>query len=91
MNVPANPEFRQQLIAKALNSVKAASKARGWFDQYEDGHPLKTQENDDVTRSFLEDAIRTAMGYGYPIEAIAGAASMSIDEANAIADGPAAA
>lgn len=89
--VPADPEFRQRLIAKALDSVKAASKARGWFDQIDDGHRLKTPENDEMTRSFLEDTVRTAMGYGCPVEAVAIAASMTVEEVDVIADGSAAA
>ena len=91
MNVPVDPEFRNRLVAKALDSVKAASRARGWFHQFEDGHQLKTPDNDSMTREFLEDAIRDAMGYGYPVEAVAAAAAMTVGEIEAIAGGSAAA
>ena len=91
MNMPTNPEYRNQQIAKALDRVKMAAKVRGWYHQFEQGHRHKTDDVDQMSTEMLQDAIRTAMGYGYPIEAIAGAASISIDEATAIANGPAAA
>ncbi len=82
---------RERRIAKALDSVRAAGKARGWYNQFEDGHRLKTPENDDTTRLVLEDTIRSAMGYGYPVEAVAVAASITVEEVAEIVDGSAAA
>lgn len=86
MTMPVSPELRQRLIAGALDSVKAAEKGRHIFDSLEDGHRLKTIENDEVTRAFLEDTICSAMGYGYPVEAVAYAAAMTTDEVLAIAE-----
>ena len=91
MNMSATPDYRERRIAKALTSVKAAENARRLFDNLPDDHGAKTPENDEVTRAFLEDTIRTAMGYGYPIEAVAVAASITVEQVAEIADGPAAA
>ena len=84
MTMPVDPEFRKRLIAGALQSVQVAAKARGWYDQFEEGHRHKTAEQDELTRTYLEDTIRSAMGYGYPVEAVAVAADMSTDEVLAI-------
>ena len=91
MSMPTDPEFRNKRIAKALDSVRAASRARGWYHQFEEGHRLKTPDNEEMTRSFLENTIRTAMGYGFPVEAVAVAADMSTDEVLEIAEDDAAA
>jgi len=91
MTMPHTPDYRARRIAKALDSVKAAHNARSLFDSLDDGSRLKTDENDNVTQELLEDAVRAAMGYGFPIEAVAVAASMSEAEIHAIADGSAAA
>jgi hypothetical protein len=88
--MPVDPELRKRLIADALRSVEVAAKARGWYDQFDDGHRHKTPEQDWVTTELLEGSIRTAMGYGYPVEAVAVAADLSIDEVQAIAGGAAA-
>lgn len=82
--MPVDPEFRKRLIAGALQSAQVAAKARGWYDQFEEGHRHKTDEQDVLTREYLEDTIRTAMRYGYPVEAVAVAADMSTDEVLAI-------
>ena len=60
-------------------------------EQFENGHRLKTSDNDEMTRAFLEDTVRSAMDYGYPVEAVAVAAPMSVEEVAGIANGPAAA
>ena len=80
VTVPATPSHRERRIAKALTSVRAAENARRLFDNLPEGHGAKTQENDETTRSFLENTIRTAMSYGYPVEAVAVAASLTVDE-----------
>ena len=80
MTVPASPSHRERRIAKALTSVKAAENARRLFDNLPEGHGAKTQENDETTRAFLAATIRTAMSYGYPVEAVAVAAGISTDE-----------
>lgn len=91
MTMSATPDYRERRIAKALTSVKAAENARRLFDNLEDGHRVKTLENDETTRAFLEDTIRSAMGYGYPVEAVAVAAAMTVEQIAEIADGSAAA
>ena len=65
--------------------------ARRLFDNLAAGHPSKTTENEDTTRAFLEDTIRTAMEDGYPIEAVAVAAFMTVQQVAEIANGSAAA
>ena len=82
--MPANPEFHNRMAASALRSVEVAAKARGWYDQFEEGHRHKTDEQDELTHEYLEDTIRLAMRYGYPVEAVAVAADMSTDEVLAI-------
>lgn len=91
MAMSTNPEFRERLIAGALQTVEVAAKVRGWYHQFEDGHRHKTPEVDQMSAGGLEQAIRDAMGYGFPVEAVAVAASMTVDEVNAIANGAAAA
>jgi hypothetical protein len=91
MNMSTTPNYRERRIAKALTSVKAAENARRLFDNLPDDHGAKTTDNDDVTRGFLEDTIRSAMGYGYPVEAVAVAASITVEEVAEIVDGSAAA
>ncbi len=91
MSMSVDPEFRKRLIAGALQSVEVAAKARGWFNRFDEGHRHKTEEFDQISAELLEDSIRTAMHYGYPVEAVAVAASMSIDDVRAIAEGSAAA
>ena len=83
--MPANPEFHNRMVASALRSVEVAAKVRGWYHQFEDGHRHKTPDFDRLSTDGLELSIRKALGYGYPIEAVAGAASMSVDEVAAIA------
>jgi hypothetical protein len=78
-------------IATALRSVTAASKVRTLFGRLKEGHRQKTSENEQMTREYLEDTIRSAMEYGYPVEAVAGAASMTVDQIAEITDGSAAA
>ncbi len=84
MTMPTTPDPQSQRIAKALRSVEAAQNGRAVFDHLEEGHTSKTPENDQVTREFLHDTIRSAMGYGYPVEAVAVAAHMSVDDVMAI-------
>ncbi|NNC81013.1 MAG: hypothetical protein HKN94_12775 [Acidimicrobiales bacterium] len=84
--MPMTPELRQKRIATALTSVKAAQNARRLFDHLEEGHRAKTTQNDDVTREYLEETIQRAMGYGYPVEAVADAAAMTTAEVIAIAE-----
>ena len=91
MSMSHTPDYRSRRIAKAIDSVKAAHNTRRLFEGLEDGHRLRTPENDGNTKAFLEDTIRSAMGYGYPVEAVAVAASMTVDEVRAIAEGSAAA
>lgn len=91
MSMAESRDYRAHRIAKALDSVRAAAKARGWFQQFEDGHRHKTPEYDETTTAFLEDTIRTAMEYGYPVEAVAIAASLTVDQVHEIVDGSAAA
>jgi len=86
-----DPEFRKRLIAGALQTVEVAAKVRGWYHQFEDGHRHKTAAVDQMSVEMLEDSIRTAMGYGYPVEAVAVAASMTVEEVHEIANGSAAA
>lgn len=90
MTMPATPDHRERRIAKALTSVKAAENARRLFDNLSDDHRSKTAENDETTRAFLEQAVRTAMDYGYPVEAVAVAASMTVEQVADIANGSAA-
>lgn len=89
--MPSNPEYRNREIAKALDRVKMAAKVRGWYHQFEPGHRHKTDDVDQMSTEMLEDSIRTAMDYGFPVEAVAVAASLTVDEVDAIANGPAAA
>ena len=94
MDMSATHTNRERRIAKALTSVKAAENGRRLFDNLPDDHRAKTPENDDTTRAFLEDTIRSAMGYGYPVEAVAVTASISVEqvaEIVEIVDGAAAA
>ena len=50
MTMSHTPDHRARRIAKALDSVKAAQKARSLFDNLDDGSRLKSDENDNVTR-----------------------------------------
>lgn len=91
MNMSTDSEFRKRLIAGALQTVEVNAKIRGWYDQAGEGHRFKTDEFDEMSAEGLERSIRTAIDYGFPVEAVAVAASMTVDEVTAIADGPAAA
>ena len=91
MSMAEGRNYREHRIAKALDSVRAAGKARGWYNQFEEGHRHKTPEYDETTTAFLEDTIRTAMEYGYPVEAVAVAASLTVEQVHEIVDGSAAA
>ena len=90
MAMPATPDHRERRIAKALTSVKAAENARRLFDNLPPDHRSKSAENDETTKVFLEDTIRTAMEYGYPVEAVAVAASMTVEQVAEIVEGSAA-
>ena len=78
--------YRELRIAKALTSVKAAENARRLFDNLPADHAAKTSQNDETTTAFLEDTIRTAMEYGYPVEAVAVAASLTVEQVHEIVD-----
>ncbi len=91
MSMSVDPELRKRLIAGALQSVEVAAKVRGWYERFDDEHRLKTAEFDQTSSELLENSVRTAIGYGFPVEAVAVAASMSVEEIHAVADGPAAA
>ncbi len=91
MSMSVDPEFRKRLIAGALQTVEVNARIRGWYHQADEGHRFKTGEFDEMSSEGLERSIRKAMDYGYPIEAVAVAASMSVDEVRAIAEGSAAA
>ena len=82
---------RELRIAKALTSVKAAGNARRLFENLPAEHGSKTLQNDETTTAFLEDTVRTAMEYGYPVEAVAVAASLTVEQVHEIVDGTAAA
>ena len=89
--MPANPEYRKERIARALDQVKLGAKVRGWYHQFDEGHRHKTEEVDQMSADMLVGSIRDAMDFGYPVEAVAVAASMSVEEVHAIANGSAAA
>ena len=91
MVMSVDPEFRKRLIAGALQTVEVNAKIRGWYHQAEAGHRFKTDDFDQMSSDGLERSIRKAMDYGYPVEAVAVAASMTVDEVTAIAGGSAAA
>ncbi len=91
MAMSKSEDQQNRWIASALLSVTAASKVRTLFARLEEGHRQKTSENEQMTREYLEDTIRSAMEYGYPVEAVAGAASMTIDQVAKITNGSAAA
>lgn len=91
MTMSASPDYREQRIAKALTGVQAARNARSIFDDLEADHRHKTSENDETTRAFLETTIRNAMDYGFPVEAVAVAASLTVEEVHEITNGSAAA
>lgn len=78
MAMAATPDPRSHRIAKALISVEAAQKGRAVFDQLAEGHPSKSAENDHITREFLEETVRSAIVFGYPVEAVAVAADLSV-------------
>ncbi len=82
---------RERRIAKALTSVKAAENARRLFENLPTDHGSKTSHNDETTQAFLEDTVRTAMEYGYPVEAVAVAASLTVEQVHEIVEGTAAA
>ena len=84
MTIATSPDPQSDRIAKALTSVEAAPNGRAVFDQLEAGHPSRTSENDQVTSEFLQATIRSAMTYGYPVEAVAVAAHMTVDDVMAI-------
>ena len=84
MSVPMSPESRQRWIAKALDRVKLAAKVRDIYAHVADDSRSKTPENDEMTREMFEDSIRSAMGYGYPVEAVAHAAEITTDDVLAI-------
>lgn len=90
MSMPANPEYRKEKIGRALDQVKLGAKVRGWFSQFDEGHRHKTDEFDQISSDMLEGSIRDALDYGFPVEAVAVAASMTVEEVSAIADGSAA-
>ena len=87
----SDQDFRNRLIASALRSVEVAAKARRWYEQAEDGHRFRSDEFNTTSAELLESSIGAAIEYGYPIEAIAGAASMSEEQVREIAGGSAAA
>lgn len=91
MPMPASPDHRERRIAKALTSVKAAENARRLFDNLSADHGSKTSQNDETTMALLEDTVRTAMGYGYPVEAVAVAAALTVEQVHEIVDRSAAA
>ena len=68
--------MRERLINKALDSVAVASKAQDSLHELQD---------DEQSRQFLEASVRSAIAYGYPVETVAEAASMSVADITAIA------
>lgn len=91
MTMAESSDYREQRIAKALTSVRAAENARRLFENLPPDHGSKTSKNDNTTAAFLEETVRTAMGYGYPVEAVAVAASLTVEQVHKIVDGTAAA
>ena len=91
MVMSVDPESRKRLIAGALQTVEVNAKIRSWYHQSDAGHRFKTNEFDEMSSDGLERSIRKAMNYGYPAEAVAVAASMTVEEVTAIAGGLAAA
>ncbi len=91
MNMSADPERRNEMIAEALDRVKRSAKVRGWYHQFEDGDRHKTAQFDEMSGQMLEQSIRNAVSYGYPVEAVAVAASMTVEQVHQIANGSAAA
>lgn len=76
MTVRTDRQTRERLVAKALDSVTAASKSCAALGA-----------GPDCARSthYLEASIRSAVAYGYPVEVVADAASMSVAEVTSIA------
>lgn len=91
MVMPANPDHQNEMIAEALDRVKRSAKVRGWYHQFDDDSRHKTDELNEMSSDMLECSIRMAVSYGYPVEAVAVAASMSVAQVHAVADGSAAA
>lgn len=88
----SGPSSTQQwLVVRALDHVRTAAKARNLFRQIPVDGYNRTTENDEVTRIFLEESVRSAMRYGYPAEAVADAAELTLEEVSSISTGPTAA
>lgn len=54
-------------------------------------HGARSPELETLTRQSIEEAIQHALGHGFSVEAVAGAASMTVEQVAEIADGSAAA
>lgn len=54
-------------------------------------HGERSTDLEVATRTHLEESIRQALRFGFSVEAVAAAASMTRDEVTAVADGSAAA
>ncbi len=79
------------MIVEALDRVKRSAKARSWYHQFDHSSRHKTDDLDEMSSNMLESSIRLAMSYGYPVEAVASAASMSVEQVSEVLHSSAAA